>query len=73
MSDSASDMQSPRRAGAFRTAVLVAMPQLTAADARAAAGLVLRLMPTEHSAVVGSLADDPEAQFRYLKVGGLIL
>lgn len=61
-------MQSPRRAGAFRTAVLVAMPDLTAADPLAAAGLVLRCMPTEHSAVVHALAPHPEAQFNYLRV-----
>ena len=44
------------------------MPRLVDADAAAAAGLVLRRMPREHTAIVHSLASEPELQFKYLKV-----
>ena len=45
-----------------------AMPQLTAADAAQAAGLVLRRMPREHAAIVHAMSPQPELQFKYLKV-----
>lgn len=48
--------------------LMQAMPRLTAADAAAAAGLVLRRMPREHAAIMHSLSSQPELQFRYLKV-----
>ena len=44
-----------------------AMPQLTAADAAQAAGLVLRRMPREHAAIVHAMTPQPELQFKYLK------
>ena len=44
------------------------MPQLTAADAAQAAGLVLRRMPREHAAIVHAMSPQPELQFKYLKV-----
>lgn len=55
----------------FKTAGrrLQAMPQLTEADAAAAAGLVLRRMPREHAAIVHSMGPQPELQYKYLKVG----
>ena len=44
------------------------MVQITATDARAAAGLILRRMPREHAAIVHSMGPQPELQFKYLKV-----
>lgn len=44
------------------------MPQLTAADAAKAAGLVLQRMPREHAAIVHSMGSGTELQFMYLKV-----
>lgn len=44
------------------------MPQLTAADAAQAAGLILRCMPREHAAIVHAMSSQPELQFKYLKV-----
>lgn len=57
----------PGRQPALRAAALAAMPRLVAADAAAAARLVLRDFPGEHAAVVANLAAEPRLQYRYLK------
>ena len=56
------------RQEAFRTAVLRAMGRLIAADAAAAATLVLSHFAEDHAAVVTSLDSTPELQYEYLKV-----
>lgn len=51
----------------LRQAVLGAMERLADADGEAAARLVLRYFPGDHSAVLAGFAAAPERQFRYLR------
>lgn len=67
--DSLDDSRLPARgAEALQGAVMEAMVGLVAADACAAAGLVLQRFPGKHTAVIASLEATPEKQYEYLKV-----
>ena len=55
------------RAGAFRGAVLGSIADLAKGEPQEAAALVLERFPEEHAAVVHSLQDQPELQYKYLQ------
>ncbi len=57
----------PDRAAAFRGAVLGSIGDLAKTEAYEAAALVLERFPEEHAAVVQSLKDQPELQYKYLQ------